>query len=430
MSLPSWAERLRTAPYSPETIDLHVKDTLAAFLTGLRTSEGQTLAQFYAGRAEPAECAAAAAGIARLSECDDIHPASCVTPGAVVIPVALALTGNRGADDVGKAVAAGYAAGLRLGIGIGGTEALAAGVWPTLLAAPLMAAVTASCLRGHDPGQLAQAMALALAGASGRLGRPMAARTGRWFSLAEAVAKGIRASDAAGRGFHGDLGLISKPWLMAEAGHDSVDMDLFELAEPEPSIDDVDFKPFPIARQGANAVEAFRRLLARRLDLNRIDTVHVFVPAMNVALLSRPVVEDDRLSRLCNMGFQLACAALAPELLDDAERAAAVPLMDFASRVSVASASDLDAHLPERWAARVVVHAGSDRFEETVIRAPFDHDADDLVEFLSGKWRRMLTRQDWEEFFSDSSLYTAFKHIQQRIGHTEIQSLILSEKGK
>ena len=46
---------------------------------------------------------------------------------------------------------------------------------------------------------------------------------------------------------------------------------------------------------------------------------------MNVALLSRPVADDHRLSRLCNMGFQLACAALAPDLLYDAQRSATPP---------------------------------------------------------------------------------------------------------
>ena len=178
-------------------------------------------------RADISEAAAASA-IARLSECDDIHLASCVTPGSVVIPVALAFAGKSGGEDFNRAVAAGYAAGIDLGMGIGGARALASGVWPTLVAAPLMAAVTASCAQDHDAGQLAHAMALALGGASGRLGRPAGTPSGRWFALAEAVAKGIRASEAAGRGFQGDLALISEQWLNAQAGHDAVDIGAFE----------------------------------------------------------------------------------------------------------------------------------------------------------------------------------------------------------
>jgi len=393
MILQSWAEQLLKTPSSPDIIGLHVMDTVAAFLAGVRTKEGESLRELYGGGSDISERVAAAAAITRLSECDDIHLPSCVTPGAVVIPVALAL-GAVG-EDFGQAVAAGYAAGLSLGMGIGGAKALAAGVWPTLLAAPLMAAVTASRLSGHDQDRLAHAMALALAGTSGRLGRPIGAPSGRWFLLGEAVLRGLRASKAAGCGFRGDLALLSKPWLTAQAGHDAVDIGTFDSSAPA-SLKDVGYKPFPIARQGANAVVAFQNLLVKGLDPQRISTIDVFVPAMNAALLTRPVLDDDRLSRLSNIGFQLACAALAPELLYDAERAGrpATPFLQLAQRVSVSPASDLDAHLPHRWAARVVVNTDSQRLEETVIAAAFDYDAPNLSQLLRDKWRHLLSPQD------------------------------------
>lgn len=393
MILQSWAEQLLTTRSSPEIIGLHVMDSVAAFLAGVRTKEGESLAELYGGGSDIFERVAAAAAITRLSECDDIHLSSCVTPGAVVIPVALAL-GAAGAD-FDRAAAAGYAAGLSLGMGIGGAKALAAGVWPTLLAAPLMAAVTASCLSGHDQDRLAHAMALALAGISGRLGRPTGAPSGRWFLLGEATLRGLRASKAAGHGFRGDLTLLSQPWLTAQAGHDAVDIGAFDSSAPA-AIEDVGYKPFPIARQGANAVVAFQNLLVKGLDPQKIAAIDVFVPAMNAALLNRPVLDDDRLSRLSNIGFQLACAALAPEMLYDPERAArpAAPILEFARRVSVSPASDLDAHLPHRWAARVVVNSGGQRLEETVMGTGFDHDAPNLSQLLREKWRRLLSPKD------------------------------------
>lgn len=402
MILQSWAEQLLKTPSSPDIIGLHVMDTVAAFLAGVRTKEGESLRELYGGESDISERVAAAAAITRLSECDDIHLPSCVTPGAVVIPVALAL-GAVG-DDFDRAVAAGYAAGLSLGMGIGGAKALAAGVWPTLLAAPLMAAVTASRLSGHDQDRLAHAMALALAGTSGRLGRPIGAPSGRWFLLGEAVLRGLRASKAAGYGFRGDLALLSKPWLTAQAGHDAVDIGTFDSSAPA-SIKDVGYKPFPIARQGANAVVAFQNLLVKGLDPQRIATIEVFVPAMNAALLTRPVLDDDRLSRLSNIGFQLACAALAPEMLYDPERAAspAASILQLAGRVSVSPASDLEAHLPHRWAARVVVNTDSQRLEETVIVAAFDYDAPNLSQLLRDKWRRLLPQELWDSLDSVES---------------------------
>src|SRR5258705_7305236 len=216
MILRSWAEALSNAAGPAEIIDLHVQDALAAFHAGIATRDGQALARLYRGSLP--EHAAAVAAIARASECNDIHLSSCVTPGAAVIPVALAFAKNRTDAEVQHAIAAGYAVGLNLGVAIGGATALANGVWPTLLAAPLMAAVTTSRLLGHDSERLAHAMALALARASGRIGRPTGTPSDRWFAFAEAVARGIRAAEAAGHGFTGDPALFSGGGLAREAG--------------------------------------------------------------------------------------------------------------------------------------------------------------------------------------------------------------------
>jgi hypothetical protein len=108
--------------------------------------------------------------------------------------------------------------------------------------------------------------------------------------------------------------------------------------------------------------------------------------------LNRPVADDDRLSRLSNMGYQLAAATLASDTLYDAERRERPnsPLMEFARRVSVIPAPDLDAHLPKHWGARVVVKAAKEQFEETLIGAPFDCDAPGLAETLNDKWRNLV----------------------------------------
>jgi 2-methylcitrate dehydratase PrpD len=400
MNLLDWAKHLCGASASPELVDLHVRDAIAAFVCGLATHEGLALAGLYDERTNRIDMASLVAGIARLSESDDIHLASCVTPGAAVIAVALAFAGNSDRDNFTRAVSAGYSAGLQMGLAMGGAKALTHGVWPTLLAAPPMAAVTASCLAGHDPRTVAHAIALSLSGASGRLGRP--AGTGRWFTFAEAVAKGIRAAAAAGRGVQGDLALLSSPWLAAQAGQDGVDMNVFESPLP---MSNAGFKPFPIARQGANAVAAFQRMLADGLDTKQIESIEVFVPAMNVALISRPLAAGDRLSLLCNMGFQLACAAIAPDMLYDPERSGGPgdKLIDFSKRVSVTAATDLDAYLPGRWPARVVVNCGTQEFQETVIAAPFDHDRPDVPQLLSNKWRRMLAPEDARELIEGQS---------------------------
>ncbi len=390
--LDAWAERLLQAQSPCDVVALHVNDNFVAFLTGLRTKEGQAVARFFGGRAGSAETIAAASAISRLSECDDIHLRSCVTAGAAVIPVALALDTHRDGDAFARAVSAGYAAGLALGSSIGGARALASGTWPSLLAAPLMAAVTASVLCGHDAERLAHAMALALAGSSGRPGRPEGSPSGRWYLFGEAVARGLSAADAAGAGFCGDLSLLSKSWLAGHTIPDAVDMSAFDAVPSSPSISDAGFKPFPIARQAANALFAFRKILAAGMDARRIRSVDVFVPAMNAGLLQRPLTPDDRLSRLSNMGFQFACAAFAPEALHDAERGVRPDLLEFARLVTVRPTPDLEKQLPDRWAARVAVVTPAGTVEETVVSTPFDADAPDLTQTLNEKWRSLTVR--------------------------------------
>ena len=105
-------------------------------------------------------------------------------------------------------------------------------------------------------------------------GRPSGAPLRRWFLFAEAVRWGIAASDAAGKGLRGDLTLFCETWLAGRAGHDAIDMSVFESIVP--SIADVGFKPFPIARQAMNAVAAFQRVLARGIDPKAIDSVRGF----------------------------------------------------------------------------------------------------------------------------------------------------------
>jgi 2-methylcitrate dehydratase PrpD len=224
-------------------------------------------------------------------------------------------------------------------------------------------------MRGYDAERLARAISSALAASAEHTGNPKG--TTRWVLLAQAVAKGLRASDATD---------AASPHV------DGIDTSVFESA---PALSETGFKPFPIARQCASAVVAFQRVLAKGVDANRIDAIDVFVPDVHMALVTRPLATDDRLTRLCNVSFQLACAALARESLYDPERTASPALMEFAARVTVSPTNDFEMDLPSRWPGRVVVKAGAQRFEETVVNAPFDHDGTDLPELLAAKWRRL-----------------------------------------
>lgn len=376
---------------TPGEIDLRVADVLNGAFAGIGSQEGGILL----GRLSLEQHGAAPliAALVRLAETDDIHLASCITPGSVVIPVALAASANGfpSADRFNQAVAAGYAAGIRLGMAIGGARAMGAGVWPTMVAAPLMAAVAASVMRGADVEHVANAMAIALSGRGGRIGRPVGARTSRWLSFARAVAAGMEAEADAQAGIAGDLELISPSWLAAQSAAHIVDPDAL-LSEDGPGIAETGYKPFATARQGATAVAAFQQLLHdEQLVPDDIDHVLVEVPSANHALVSRVLDPADRLSTLSNAGYQLSAAAIEPDLLFDAARIGAPDgrILAFAERVEARPATDLDESWPHLWAGRVTVHVNGRAVRREITFLETDAGSPEVERVVRGKLARM-----------------------------------------
>src|SRR5262249_51929279 len=159
-----------------ELVELHLIDTVGAWIASARTLEGVSLLRFRAAVCAHGQAAdaltldlATRCALARLSEIDDIHLPSMTTPSAIVIPGALTLAaampppsalvipgaltlgaGPRGitADDVTAATLAGIEAMPRLGRAIDGPSILYRGIWPTYFAAPFgIAAVAARLLK-------------------------------------------------------------------------------------------------------------------------------------------------------------------------------------------------------------------------------------------------------------------------------------------
>lgn len=397
-----WAKILVGKSDSTKNVDVQIADLLAAATAGLRTREGKALAQFFGSGKSAVGMISAASAIARQSECDDIELTSCVTPGSAVIPVALAYA-NENPGRMEAAIRRGYEAGIICGRALGGASALPK-VWPSLLAAPLMTAVTLSFMKGFDEEQLVHAMALSLAGVNGRAGRPSGTPSGRWIAFAEAAHRGIFAAEAAGQGFRGDPDLCTDEWWRAQAGHDKIDESEF-VESVWPDIDDAEFKPFPIARQALSALLAFQQILTAGLDVTRIERIEAVVPRMHAAMLSQPAMADNRISLLCNLGFQFACAAHASELLYDPDRkGATAALMEFSRRVTVTPTNEFDVEVAAgRWPARVVARSGAGTFTEEwkdSFRAA-DTARPGLRFRGKDKWWRILHGEDRRDFFEN-----------------------------
>ena len=342
-----------------DRVKRHIVDTLGARLAGSQTDEGAG-----AGRAAAAlgenlltEVTACCAQ-ARCTEIDDIHLASCVTPGSVVVPTVLAFASRgtfRSTGDCAAAALAGYEAAIRLGMAIDGPRALLKGTWPAGYVASFASAAAAARALALDEAQTAGALATALATAS-RTGLPAALpSSSRWMALGVAAANGAAAAEAARAGL---LGICADlPTLSARPGRSWL-------------FDDIGTKPFPTARQALAAIEAARDLSREEeIDPNQIDELLVFLPGAQCRIVDRPGPPATRFESIVSVQYQIALALVEPAHLLDVRRTP--PFVNSSVRallrkIIVRRARDLERDYPRVWPAQVEIRTRGRRLKRLV----------------------------------------------------------------
>src|SRR5215467_6062395 len=316
------------SPALRELVELHLVDTVGALIASTRTVEGANLLRFRAAMREREERAwtldlATRCALARLSEIDDIHLPSMMTPGAIVIPGALTLAGALpavAADDVIAAILAGTEAMTRLGRAIDGPAILYRGIWPTYFAAPFGMAAVAARLLKLDEEASAHALALALTLAAPTVGHHNAATTSRWFAVGNAARNGLNAALAAQQGFTADRKLFEGRVLPDILG---IRPDVAALSDglgERIALGEVSFKPWCAARQTMAATQALKDVIAGGIAPAAIDAIVVCVPPPHLKMIDHGVVAGDRASHLTSVQYAMAAAALAPEMASDVQQ--------------------------------------------------------------------------------------------------------------
>jgi 2-methylcitrate dehydratase PrpD len=373
-----------------ETLELHIIDAVTALLASTATPEGRRLLRFHADMEQFAHADRQLAldlstrcALARLSEIDDIHLASMITPGAIVIPAALTLAaavppiaGQRIAPaDVMSAMLAGYEVMTRFGRAIDGPIVLYRGIWPTYLAAPLGVAAAAARLFKLDERASANAMALALTLAAPGVGHHWAASTSRWFAIGCAASHGLTATLAAKAGFTSDCNLMEGNFF---PGIYALTPDLSALTHglgESTVLPEVSFKPWCAARQTMAATQALREIIAEGIEPQKMDRIEAFVLPPHLAMIDHGVKSGDRASHLTSVQYRMAAAAIAGRFREDIGQSSVdllPPLRDFMVKIKVAADGSLLTDYPRRWPARVIVNAGGTRYERLVTDVPGD----------------------------------------------------------
>ncbi len=365
-------------------VELHLIDTVGAWVASTATQEGQALLDFRAKVRAQSEHDPLAldlvtrCALARLSEIDDIHLASMTTPGSIVIPGALTiastLPGIR-ADDAIAAILAGYEAMTRLGRAIDGPSILYRGIWPTYFAAPFGIAAAVARLLRLDARQAAIALALALTFASPGVGHHNAATTSRWLAVGNAARNGLAAAQAAQAGFTADITLLDGNFL---AGIYDVTPDIAALADglgERDALAEVSFKPWCAARQTMAATQALREIIESGVAPEAMTEITVAVPPPHLKMIDHGVKSGDRASHLTSVQYRMAVAAMAPDLafeVGQSPPSLSPALRAFMDKIEVAADERPLSDYPRSWPARVSVAAGAARHERLVTHVPGD----------------------------------------------------------
>ncbi|MBM3527656.1 MAG: MmgE/PrpD family protein [Alphaproteobacteria bacterium] len=371
------------AAYRPDeaaaaAVRLHAADTVGAWIAATRTPEGRALLAFRQDGATLTEHVAIHCALTRLSEVDDIHLGAMITPGSIVVPAVLTMAARLpdiDAEDVTAAIVAGYEAMVRLGAAIDGPSVLYRGIWPTYFAAPFGVAAAAARLMRFEAARTANALSAALIMASPGTGHHAAPTTVRWLAVGQAAARGFQAALAAGAGFTSDMGIADGELLKNIYGLAPA-LDVLGHGLGELALHQVSFKPWCAARQTMAATQALKEIVDEGIAPESIARVGVAVLPQHLRMIDHGVTPGDRFSHLTSVQYQMAVAALSPDLafeLSGPSGATPPALSNFMARIKVRAEESLAASgYPRSWAAHVTVTTANRRHEKTVTQVPGD----------------------------------------------------------
>jgi 2-methylcitrate dehydratase PrpD len=383
--LATWivGRRLEDAGVS-EKLRLHVADTVGALVAATATNEGKALIRFrremqgLAGGASMLDDISLYCALARLSEVDDIHLASMVTPGSIVIPSALILAAHANVSEAAELAAAilgGYEAMVRLGRAVNGPEILYRGIWPTHFAAAFgTAAVTARLLRLTET-QAANALALAVTMTAPSAGPHHGVNTARWLSVGQAAGHGVTAAFAARAGFTADRDLMRLRFLSDIYGIEPNLSAMTDGLGARVALAEVSLKPWCAARQTMAATQAIREFIEAGTAPEQIIGIAADVPTPHFKMVNHGVKAGDRASFITSLPYQIAVAVLQAGRQLDLASAPAMPppaLQSFMARVTVKADDGLLANYPTQWPACVSLVTVQGRRERRVNHVPGD----------------------------------------------------------
>lgn len=341
---------------------LFTLDALANALAGRKTTAGGILLDW--ASAEPLTAGREAmllGGLTHILEVDDLHRASVVHPGCVVVPATYALARRRAQKNHPvrghaflAAVLRGFEACCRVGMAVGPAHYR---IWHnTATCGPFGSAYAAGDILGLDHAAMTHALGNAGTQSSGLWQFLETGAMSKHLHAGRAAEAGLLAADLAARGFSGPPQILEgeKGFFRATCAD----------PEPERLLADPDalwqlrltsIKPWPSCRHTHPTIDAGLSLSAK-IGNRKIERIRVatYQAALDVCDRVAPRSEYEAKFSLQHT----AAAALTDGRIDFAsfDPAARERLADTAARVEIAATSPYVQRYPTAWGAEVAVH--------------------------------------------------------------------------
>ncbi|MBK8752527.1 MAG: MmgE/PrpD family protein [Candidatus Competibacteraceae bacterium] len=345
------------APPDLEHAALLTLDAIANALAG-RTSEPGAILLRWAEATLPTDAARRAFLLGTLThilETDDLHRASVVHPGCVVVPAAWAVAAREGirGHAMLRAVLWGFEAATRVGMAVGPSHYR---LWHnTATCGPYGSAMATAALLHLDLPATVHALGNAGAQSSGLWQFLEAGTMTKHLHAGRAAEAGVLAADLARYGFTGPASMLegAKGWFAATCP--DPDPDAVTRAPDGPwQLLLTSIKPWPSCRHTHPAIDAAQEL-RHRIVAGTIEQVEVETYPAALDVCDRPQPQSDYEAKFSLQ--HCVAAALTREPVDFAAftAPARVELAELRGRVIVRVADPYASAYPQAWGSAVTV---------------------------------------------------------------------------
>jgi 2-methylcitrate dehydratase PrpD len=311
---------------------------------------------------------------AHCGELDDIRGGAGTCIGAMIVPGLIAIAEKHGGSGRSfvSATIAGYETIARVGLSIDASKLFARGWWPSTVCGAFGVTAAGAKFLNWSAAQMANCLGIASLLTGGMLTGGQEGATARHLAFGRAAQNGILALQATERGLSGPKRAFEDPrgfclTLSAEPRWEFLqNCTTFYLLE-------VAFKPYPCARQLHAGVEALLKLIQQQeIVPTAIETIELFVPTQNAAMVNRPTIPSSRAATLGSGQYVMAVTALRGKIdlasFED-EYLHSEDVHQLMAKVRVNACAELDRHFPQYWSGRVMVTLKDGRMlsEEVIV---------------------------------------------------------------